>query len=222
MTKHALLASVFAFAAVAAPASADFGGLYLGAHAGGIWGDIETTTATAPVWFDGDNADFSASGVLAGGQVGYDFLFSNWVFGIELSGSTMDFEEVRVIDDDTYSSDLEWLGVAALRAGWVMNQRSLIYVKGGYAAGSVQTRDVDTNGVDGTGAFSTDEMHGGWMAGAGFEHQLSSEFSAALEYNYIDLGSQDHSAVSGGNIVNDVDVQTHAVTARLNWHFWSP
>lgn len=222
MTKHALLASVFAFGAALAPAHADWSGLYLGAHAGGIWGDIDTTTTTSPVWFDGDNADFSASGVLAGAQVGYNFQFTNLVIGIELSGSTMDLEESQAIDDDLYSAEVEWLGIAALRAGWAVNQRSLVYLKGGYATGSVQTRDVDTNGGDGIGAFSTDETHGGWMAGAGLEHQLSSDVSAALEYNYIDLGSQDHRAVSGGNIVNDVEVQTHAVTARLNWRFWSP
>ncbi len=222
MTKQTLLACVFFFGAAIAPASADWTGLYVGGHVGGIWGDIDTTTSPAPAWFDGDNADFGPSGVLAGGQIGYDFQFSTWVVGIELSGSTMDLEEVRAISDDRYSAELEWLGIAALRAGWNMNQRSLVYLKGGYATGSVQTRDVDTNGAGGTGAFSTDEMHGGWMAGAGFEHRLSPDVSAGVEYNYIDLGNQDHIAVSGGTISNDIDVQVHAVTVRLNWHFWSP
>ena len=218
MTKHALLASVFA---LAAPANADFGGLYLGAHAGGIWGDIETTTVTdTTAWFEGDNADFAPSGVIAGGQLGYNFQFSNWVVGIELSGSTLDFEETLAIGDDRYLAEVEWLGIAALRAGWLWSQRSLVYLKGGYATGSVQTRDIDT--IAPTGSFSTDETHGGWMAGAGFEHMLSSDVSAAVEYNYIDLGSQDHVGVSGGTVRNDVDVQTHAVTVRLNWQFWSP
>lgn len=222
MTKHALLASVFAFAAIAAPASADFGGLYLGAHAGGIWGDIDTSNVTDTTgWFEADDADFSTSGLMAGGQIGYDFQFSNWVFGLELSGSTLDFEEVRQIADETFSAEVEWLGIAALRAGWVRNQRSLIYLKGGYAGGNVRTVAVDPNAPS-TGSFSTDETHTGWMAGAGLEHMLSSDVSAAIEYNYIDLGSQDHRGVSGGTVVNDVDVQTHAVTARLNWHFWSP
>jgi outer membrane immunogenic protein len=221
MTKHALLASVFACAALAAPASADFAGLYVGGHVGGIWGDIETTTTTdTTLWFQGTNADFAPSGVIAGGQLGYNFQFSGWVAGIELSGSTLDFEETLSIGDDRYSAEVEWLGVAALRAGWLWNQRSLVFLKGGYAAGSVQTRDIDT--IAPTGSFSTDEMHGGWMAGAGFEHMLSPDVSAALEYNYIDLGNQDHTGVSGGTVLNDVEVQTHAVTVRLNWQFWSP
>jgi outer membrane immunogenic protein len=221
MTKHALLASVFAFAALAAPASADFAGLYVGGHVGGIWGDIETTTITdTTAWFEGDNADFAPSGVIAGGQLGYNFQFSGWVAGIELAGSTLDFEEILGIGDDRYSAEAEWLGIAALRAGWLWNQRSLVYLKGGYATASVQTRDVDISAP--AGSISTDETHGGWMAGAGFEHMLSSDVSAALEYNYIDLGNQDHSGVSGGTVRNDVEVQTHAVSVRLNWQFWSP
>lgn len=221
MTKHVLLASVFAVAALAAPASADFAGLYVGGHVGGIWGDIETTTLTDTTpWFEGDNADFAPSGVIAGGQLGYNFQFSGWVAGIELSGSTLDFEETLAIGDDRYSAEVEWLGIAALRAGWLWNQRSLVYLKGGYAAGSVQTRDIDT--LAPVGSFSTDETHSGWMAGGGFEHMLSSDVSAALEYNYIDLGNQAHSAVSGGTVRNDVTVQTHAVSVRLNWQFWSP
>jgi outer membrane immunogenic protein len=221
MTKHALLASVFAFGAALAPAHADWSGLYLGAHAGGIWGDIETTTITdTTAWFEGDNADFGPSGVIAGGQLGYNFQFSGWVVGVELAGSTLDFEEVLEIGDDRYSAEAEWLGIAALRAGWLWNQHSLVYLKGGYATASVQTRDIDTNAP--AGSISTDEMHGGWMAGAGLEHLLSPDVSAAIEYNYIDLGNQDHSGVSGGTVLNDVEVQTHAVTARLNWRFWSP
>jgi outer membrane immunogenic protein len=221
MTKHGLLASVFVFSALAAPASADFAGLYVGGHVGGIWGDIETTTVTdTTAWFEGDNADFAPSGVIAGGQLGYNFQFSGWVVGIELAGSTLDFEEILEIGDDRYSAEAEWLGIAALRAGWLWNQRSLVYLKGGYAAGSVQTRDIDTNAP--AGSISTDETHGGWMAGAGFEHMLSPDVSAAVEYNYIDLGNQDHAGVSGGTVRNDVDVQTHAVTVRVNWQFWSP
>jgi hypothetical protein len=30
------------------------------------------------------------------------------------------------------------------------------------------------------------------------------------------------SAPALGTVVNDVDVQLHSVTVRLNWQFWSP
>lgn len=222
MTKHALLASLFIFGATIAPASADWTGLYLGGHVGGAWGDIDTnTTGDSTGWFDSDNVSFSPSGVLGGGQLGYNFQFSSWVVGLELSGSVLDFEEVLTPADESFAAEAEWLGIAALRAGWLWNQRSLVYLKGGYAAASIQTNAVDTQ-LPVLGSFSTDETHGGWMAGAGFEHMLSPDVSAAVEYNYIDLGNQDHTGVSGGTVVNDIDVQMHTVTVRLNWHFWSP
>ncbi len=220
MTKHALLASVFALGLLTAPASAEWTGLYIGGHVGGVWGDIDTETVTnSTLWFQGDDLDFSPSGVLGGGQVGYNFQFSGWVAGIELSGSALDFEEALQPADETFAAEAEWLGIAALRFGWLWNQRSLVYLKGGYAAASVQTRALDIVGPQ-FGSFSTDETHGGWMAGAGFEHMLSPDVSAAVEYNYIDLGNQDHTGLSGGTVVNDIDVQMHAVTVRLNWHFW--
>jgi outer membrane immunogenic protein len=221
MTKHALLASAFVFGALVAPASANWSGLYIGGHVGGIWGDIETTNVsdTSP-WFESDDADFGPSGVIGGGQLGYNFQFSSWVIGIELSGSVLDFEETLQIADETFSAEAEWLGIAALRAGWLWSQSSLVYLKGGYAAASVQTRAFDVVGP--SGAFSTDETHGGWMAGAGLEHRLSPDVSAAIEYNYADLGNQDHTGVSNGTVVNDIELQSHAVTVRLNWHFWSP
>ncbi len=226
MTKHALLASIFAVTALAAPASAGFGGLYVGGHVGGVWGDVDTDTVssggTNGFYSVPASSSLSPSGVLGGAQLGYNFEFSNWVFGAELSGSALSLDEAAVYGDDLYSVEAEWLGIAALRAGWIWNQRSLVYLKGGYAGAKIQTRDIDT--VAPVGITSTDETHNGWMAGIGFEHMISSDVSFAVEYNYIDVGNQDHVAIptSGGTITTDVDAQLHAVTARLNWHFWSP
>lgn len=226
MTKHALLASIFAVAAFAAPASAGFGGLYFGGHVGGIWGDVNTDTVSntggTGFWSLPASSTVSPSGVLGGAQLGYNFEFSSWVVGVELSGSALKLDEAAVFADDRYTVEAEWLGIAALRAGWIWNQRSLIYLKGGYAGANVQTSDLDT--VAPLGATATDETHTGWMAGAGFEHMLSNDVSLAVEYDYVDLGNQDHVATptTGGTIRTDVDAQLHAVTARLNWHFWSP
>lgn len=231
MTKRALLASVFAFGAVVAPVTAgDWTGVYIGLHAGGIWGDVETTdvseVGTTGFWGPviGESFDMSADGVIGGGQLGYNHEFSGWVFGLEVTGAGMDFDEtVLVFTDDQYSVEAEWLVTAAARFGFIVHPSSLIYVKGGYAGGDVQTSNIDTTGPL-LGAFTTDETHHGWMAGAGFEHMISSDVSVGVEYNYIDLGNQDHTAVptTGGTVVNDIDVQQHSVTARLNWHFWSP
>lgn len=93
----------------------------------------------------------------------------------------------------------------------------MLYLKGGYAGASVNADHVDPSVT----AYSTDETHSGWMAGLGLERQIGDNVSLGVEYNYIDLGNQDHTGVAtgGGTVVNDIDVQMHTVTARLNWHF---
>jgi outer membrane immunogenic protein len=168
----------------------------------------------------GNTAPADAEGVIAGGQIGYDFKFSGWVMGLELGGSFGKLDQTLLpFVDDVYTVETNWLANASARFGWLWNGRTLIYAKGGYAAGEVETTESDTV-LPNTGAFSTSETHSGWHAGGGIEHMISDDLSFGVEYNYIDLGNQDHSP--GPTIVNDVDVQLHSVTARLNWHFWSP
>ena len=225
MTKHALVASVFALTALAAPASAGFGGLYVGGHAGGIWGDIDTTSVTNttlfwPLVVPGASTSASVSGVLGGAQLGYDLRFTDWLVGLEIAGSYTSLDQTSfLLPDDVYSVETDWLASASLRFGWIWNARTLVYLKGGFAAASVQTTEADTVGPN-TGTFATDEMHNGWLGGVGIEHMLSDDVSFGVEYNYVDLGNQDHSPSAA--IVNNVDVQLHSVTARLNWHFWTP
>jgi opacity protein-like surface antigen len=223
MHKQALLAAAFALGIVAAPASADFGGLYIGGHAGGGWGDIDTATQsnTSAFWDLGAGGSLAGEvdGVLAGAQLGYDFRFANWLIGLEVGGSFGELDQtVLSIVDDVYTVEANWLANASLRAGWLWNARTLLYAKGGYAIGEIETSARDTVPAA-TGSFSTSERHNGWLAGAGIEHMISDDLSFGVEYNYMDLGEQDHRPPL---IVNNVDVQIQTVTARLNWHFWSP
>ena len=59
----------------------DFNGAYLGAHAGGAWGDVEvrdTTGGVTPGPFS-----YDVDGAFGGGTIGYNFQFSNVVLGVE-------------------------------------------------------------------------------------------------------------------------------------------
>lgn len=223
MKKQALFASVFALGVLAAPASADFGGLYIGGHAGGAWGDIDTTNVSNGTLYwgllPGNTSASEVDGVLGGGQIGYDFRFSNWLVGLELAGSFGEISQTTLpFVDDVYTVEANWLANASARLGWLWNGRTLLYAKGGYAVAEIETTEVDTVPVN-TGAFATSERHSGWLAGAGIEHMISNDVSFGIEYNYMDLGEQDHRPPL---IVNDVDVTLQTVTARLNWHFWTP
>jgi len=232
MTNKVLLASIGLGVALASAASATAGswtGIYLGGHAGGLWGDVDTTqTAETSSGFDfnsqtiGDGHNLSPNGVLGGLQIGYLYQMSNLVFGVEVSGSLSDFDKSEIGPDDvddvrTVNSD--WNAAATLRAGYAFGN-SLAYVKGGYAMGEIDVDVVDDSALAPFGSFSTSERQDGWTAGGGFEHQLSNDVSLALEYAYYDLGAADHTAVQGvDSETHEVDVTMHTVTARLNWHF---
>jgi outer membrane immunogenic protein len=230
MHKTALLASsaIVSMFAVQGALAAEWTGFYLGAHVGGATGDIDwTNTVENTGYIDlntGDTLGVSPDGVLGGGQIGYNFAWSGWLFGAEGTFAGMDFDDIAhnpfSVGDEFIASEIEWLGTVAGRAGFI-GGNTLFYLKGGWAVGEVMTYHEDYAGGR-QGFYSTSETHNGWVAGAGVEHAIGSNVSVALEYNYIDLGEQDHSGIAtapfGGLVTNDIDVTLHTATARINWH----
>ena len=68
----------------------NWSGFYVGGHVGYGWGDVDATVVTTngtafPVGTA--LATTSMKGILAGGQVGYNFQISQFVLGIEAEGS---------------------------------------------------------------------------------------------------------------------------------------
>lgn len=236
MIKRILIAglAMSAFAATSAMASPyNWTGFYVGIHAGGATGDIDLTNkveATGYIDLDtGDKISFSPDGVLGGAQFGYNIDFSGWILGVEGSFAGLDFDD-RVDnpfappDDEYLETNIDWLGTATARVGFGMSS-TLFYLKGGWAISEVNIDHVDYAGGR-QGSYETSETHDGWVAGAGIEHAIADDLSVALEYNYIDLGTQEHSGTAsapfGGLVTNDVDVQIHTATARLNWRIFTP
>lgn len=210
--------------------AAEWTGFYIGANVGGMFGDVDLTgvsEATAYVNINpGDAFQFEPDGVLGGAQFGYNFEMSGWLFGLEVEGHGMDFDDIVGVggSPDILSIESEWGATATARLGFILNANSVLYVKGGYATGNVKTSYLDTSGTPATtGLLETDETHHGWVVGAGFEHVIGENTSFGVVYNYIDLGETDHSGIAsgagGGLVVYDVDTQLHTVTARLNYHF---
>ena len=105
-------------------------------------------------------------GVFYGGQLGYNWHVSpNWVWGIEtdLSGS----------DIGVGAFNVDWFGTTRLRLGYASN-RALFYVTGGIAYGSTNA--------------NSDPL--GWTAGVGIEWAIARNWSAKVEYLYVDLGEE--------------------------------
>jgi outer membrane immunogenic protein len=205
---------------------ATWSGFYIGLNGGYSWGNSSRDVN----FFNPLNGVTIATGVgggrdldggLFGGQIGYNWQTSNWVFGIEADaqwtgqkGSTTALcagvgacfpgltalPPAGVASTATVSDKLEWFGTIRGRVGVTFTPTVLLYVTGGGAYGSVQTDvTIGTFTANGTpvafgGSRSTDRF--GWTVGGGIEWGFASNWSAKIEYLYMDLGSISNSVVS--------------------------
>ncbi|ACF01659.1 OmpA domain protein transmembrane region-containing protein [Rhodopseudomonas palustris TIE-1] len=204
-------------------AAYDWSGFYVGANGG--WGtsrncwDYLGTTATPAVALGEGCHD--ASGGTAGGQAGYNWQISNWVFGVEAQGNWADFKgsnvSLLVVPGTTNDSKIDAFGLFTARVGYAWNN-ALLYVKGGAAV----TSDKYTVYGNRTGAITDTASETRWGAavGGGLEYGFSPAWTFGVEYDHLFMGSRDitFATTSIDHIKQDVDV----VTARINYRWGGP
>ena len=137
-------------------------GPYIGGNLGYQWGTISNNRARP-------------SGVAGGVQAGYNWQSGQFVFGAEA-----DLQATGA--DDTFAPwkfSNPWFGTLRGRAGYAMNN-ILVYATGGLAIGSVRVE---------TPAVSESKWVGGWTIGAGAEVGITQNWSAKVEYLYVDLNN---------------------------------
>jgi outer membrane immunogenic protein len=165
----------------------NWSGPYAGLNIGYEWGKV-TNTAGEP------------SGLMGGGQVGYNWQSGQFVFGaetdIQFSGA-----------DDTFAPwkfANPWFGTLRGRAGVAFNN-VLLYATLGLAYGELKGTFL---GLDET------KTEVGWAGGVGAEYGFSPNWSARVEYLYMDLASRSFS-------ITGTDNGLHANMLRLgvNYHF---
>jgi outer membrane immunogenic protein len=137
-------------------------GPYLGGNLGYQWGSVDLN-ATNP------------SGFVGGVQAGYNFQNGPWVFGIE---GDIQFSGA----DDTFAPwkfSNPWFGTVRGRVGYAFNN-ILFYGTGGLAFGELRAE-----------TFFLSESHttAGWTAGVGAEFGLTQNWSAKVEYLFLDLST---------------------------------
>src|SRR5690606_16838511 len=88
----------------------------------------------------------------------------------------------------------------------------LFYVKGG-GAWADEDHLARTPGV-----FRASETRSGWTVGLGYEYDFGSNWSAKLEYSYIDFGKERVTFSPGAEFL-DIDQDMHVVKWGLNYRF---
>jgi outer membrane immunogenic protein len=173
-------------------------GVYVGAHVGGGIGHV--TETPVPFVFGGTIAPLPTSvdpgGWLAGGQIGANYQVNSLVVGVEAQASWANLHAssecaavttAAALPAGNCSGKIDALGTAAMRLGWAFDHL-LIYGKGG-AAWTNDNYQVLIGAPAGNLLFSSNITRWGWMAGIGVEYAFTDNWTAKIEYNYMDLGN---------------------------------
>ena len=197
-------------------------GFYLGGQVGYgedavRWHNLGGSAAFSPL--DSVTRD-RGNGVIGGGQLGYNFQVNRLVFGVEGSVSAANFDRSFAspyFPTDTWSSKLTWLGTVTGRVGYGFDSW-MPYVKGGFAAGGVDTTIQSTA----LGAIAQgSSVHTGWTVGGGVEVKVAPRVSLGLEFMHTELGRKtDITSSSIGTAENyGVGMRTNSLMARFNYLF---
>jgi outer membrane immunogenic protein len=188
-------------------------GFYIGANVGGAWGNSSDTNAFfAPLTSTGN---FSTSGVLGGGQAGYNWQFGSWVLGIETDG---DWSNVKGSTSNglcagvTCTTSDSWVGTTRGRLGYAVDHW-LFYGTGGVAYGDIKFTDLPAAFI-----FNGSSTNTGWAAGGGIEYAFTSQWSAKLEYLHVDLGSVSLSCALGCG-TSTIKFNEDIFRGGVNFHF---
>jgi outer membrane immunogenic protein len=208
-------------------------GFYIGANVG--WGFVDSDVVGvhdnvgvvfgAPT-FLGNFGSLDGDGVTLGVQAGYNWQVGGWVFGVEgdinwadiNSGFTGGFSSrFPAIGPVAASSDIEWFGTIRGRIGYAFD-RFLIYGTAGFAFTDVSYA-VAYGGPGGPVAGSSSDLRTGWTAGGGVEWAFANNWSAKVEYLYVDTGKNE--IFDTTNTFSTFETQSfHLVRLGINYRFY--
>ncbi len=208
----------------APPPLPTWAGFYAGVNAGYSFGH-DSYTNIQPGFDSGTTSITAPTGAVLGGQLGYNWQFSNLVLGLEgdaqwtsqdgtgCATASCIVNEVPETDVRTVEHRLNWFSTVRGRFGFD-HEDWLFYVTGGGAWGGV--RETDSIIIDFIPASATyDATLSGWAGGLGVEARLSGSWSLKLEYLHLDLGSMtntSHLVGQSGAVGFDV---TETTTSRV-------
>ena len=202
----------------------DWTGFYIGANGG--WGQSRScwdfVDVAGIVVADGCR---ERSGGLAGGQIGYRWQASQWVFGLEAQGDWADLSNTRVsVVDPTFSTrtKTDGIGLFTGQIGYAWNA-TLLYVKGGAAVTSNRFSILDNLNF-GAEVASASLTRWGGVVGVGLEYGFAPNWSFGVEYDHLFMGDANNSfsivnPINAAFVNNRISQDVDMVTVRLNYRF---
>lgn len=187
-----------------APVFFSWSGFYLGVNAGYGFGWSNWTSAAVTT------GGFGVNGAVAGGTIGYNVQTGAVVWGIE---ADFDWSNIKGSTTTACAGGCQtknaWLGTGRFRVGYAFD-RWLPYITAGGAYGDIKATSA-------LGSSSSSEF--GWTAGVGLEWAFLANWSAKVEYLYVDLGGGACTGACSPVTPVTVDFKTSLVRAGINYRF---
>jgi outer membrane immunogenic protein len=216
-------------------------GFYGGVNVGYGWNEsaslsganIPVVAGFANIWSSNNG---NVDGVLGGGQIGYNYQFAGtgFVVGLEADIQAADLTGTHnaaglgnILGWTSFVAtrhSLDWFGTVRGRIGYAILPELLVYGTGGFAYGEGSSRFTYGDTLGFFSIASESSTRTGWTAGGGIEWAFLPNWSAKVEYLYVDLGrSNDLVGPAFGpvaGIVSQTGVQNrfHTVRVGLNYH----
>jgi outer membrane immunogenic protein len=211
----------------------DWSGFYIGANGGygssrKCW-DLVALPA-GPINPSQNQGCHDADGGTVGGQIGYRWQASSWVFGLEAQGNWADFSggNTNLLGGTAFAvaglrdeSRVRAFGLFTGQVGYAWNN-TLLYVKGGAAVAEDRYRALTAAGalVD-----SASETRWGSTVGVGLEYGFAPNWSAAVEYDHLFLGRRNVNATTPAGAFSATDSirqDADVIAARINYRWGGP
>jgi outer membrane immunogenic protein len=219
-------------------------GFYVGANAGYTWSDhgvdLSPTSGDVPALISSTgqvpgSINLKRDGFIGGGQIGYNWQFTNWLVGLEADVQGTSVNNTALVHtavpgmfpvDNTVSSKLEALGTVRGRIGFLPHTNWLIFVTGGLAYGEVKNSATIFDFLPLSFSGNSSEWKTGWTLGGGTEWAFARNWSAKVEYLYYDLGKTTVTLsrvvgdpAFGGTFAARFTNNGHIARAGINYHF---
>jgi len=187
-----LPASTYTKAPAMVSAIYDWSGFYLGLNAGGAsshncWTNTNTLgVASLPNAAEGCH---NATGGLVGGQLGYRWQSSNWVFGVEARGDWANLKGSNpsaFIAGTTNQTKVDAVGQVTGQVGYAWNT-VLWYLKGGAAVTDNSYQGIAT--APGVVPVQATATRWGGVVGTGVEVSFAPNWSVGVEYDHLFMGN---------------------------------
>ncbi|WGD56483.1 outer membrane beta-barrel protein [Bradyrhizobium sp. CB1650] len=212
----------------------DWSGFYIGINGGGgsshkCWDFVDVG---GTLFGEGCH---NATGGTVGGQIGYRWQSTNWVFGIEGQGNWADFSGDNVsllfpgsalVTGDRNRSRIDSFGLITGQVGYAWNN-VLFYVKGGAAVVGDKFDIYAASGTPFAGTLLASARNTRWggTVGAGLEFGFAPNWSVGVEYDHIFLGHQTRDFSTPGGLLFQTDRISQDVDmglVRVNYRWGGP